>query len=218
MALASSVGESEEFISLRDYRQGDPPRRVHWRSWAKTGRLIVKEHQDEFFVRHALVLDTFARPDQNDAFEESVSVAASFACAISTQESLLDLMFIGPRAVSFTMGRGLAHTEQALEILASVQPCHDKPFRSLYELVTRHATTLSGCICILLDWDVARRELVQHIRMLNVPLLVLVIAEGNQLTRIRNSLTESTEPFHLLDVNRVAEGLAALQTVSLQSI
>jgi uncharacterized protein (DUF58 family) len=37
VALASSVGESEEFVSLRDYRHGDPLRHIHWRSWAKAG-------------------------------------------------------------------------------------------------------------------------------------------------------------------------------------
>src|SRR5437764_919378 len=31
VALASSIGESDEFISLRDYRPGDPLRRIHWR-------------------------------------------------------------------------------------------------------------------------------------------------------------------------------------------
>src|SRR5205814_5457579 len=59
VAMASSVGESEEFVSLRDYRPGDPLRHIHWKSWAKTGKPIVKEFQDEFFVRHALILDTF---------------------------------------------------------------------------------------------------------------------------------------------------------------
>jgi len=55
VALAAAIGESEEFVSLRDYRPGDPRRHIHWRSWARTGRPIVKEFQDEFFVRHALI-------------------------------------------------------------------------------------------------------------------------------------------------------------------
>ena len=59
VALAANVGRSEEFVSLREYRHGDPMRHIHWRSWAKTGKPIVKEFEDEFFVRHALVLDTF---------------------------------------------------------------------------------------------------------------------------------------------------------------
>ena len=72
VALAASVGDSEEFASLRDYRPGDPLRRIHWRSWARVARPIVKEFQDEFFVRHALVLDTFAGGDAGAAeiFEE----------------------------------------------------------------------------------------------------------------------------------------------------
>src|SRR5262249_57501569 len=49
VALASSVGDSEEFMALRDYRAGDPMRRIHWRSWAKLGRPAVPEDQDEVF-------------------------------------------------------------------------------------------------------------------------------------------------------------------------
>ena len=55
VAMASNIGQSEEFVSLREYRRGDPPRHIHWRSWAKAGKPIVKEFEDEFFVRHALV-------------------------------------------------------------------------------------------------------------------------------------------------------------------
>jgi hypothetical protein len=58
VSLSASIGDSEEFLSLRDYRPGDPLQRLHWKSFARTGKPIVKEYQDEFFERHALVLDT----------------------------------------------------------------------------------------------------------------------------------------------------------------
>ena len=58
VTFATSVGDSEEFIGLREYRPGDPLQRVHWKSYARTGSPIVKEYQDEFFERHALILDT----------------------------------------------------------------------------------------------------------------------------------------------------------------
>ena len=90
------MGDSEEFVALRDYRPGDPLKRIHWRTWARIGRPVVREYQDEFFVRHALVFDTFLSAP-TPAFEEAVSVAASFACTVGTQESLLDLLFVGPR-------------------------------------------------------------------------------------------------------------------------
>src|SRR6516165_10743961 len=129
VALASNVGQSDEFVALRDYRQGDPLRHIHWRSWARAGKPVVKEFEDEFFVRHALVLDTFTEDALGEVFEEAVSVAASFACTVQTQESLLDLLFVGPQSYCFTGGRGLAHADQMLEILASVRVCYEQPFR-----------------------------------------------------------------------------------------
>ncbi|HUZ08255.1 MAG TPA: DUF58 domain-containing protein, partial [Candidatus Paceibacterota bacterium] len=128
VALAANIGRSEEFVSLREYRHGDPMRHIHWRSWAKVGKPIVKEFEDEFFVRHALVLDTFTDEPRSEILEEAVSVAASFACAVLTQESLLDLLFVGPESYCFTAGRGLAHADQMLEILASVKNCAGKNF------------------------------------------------------------------------------------------
>ena len=79
VALAASVGDSEEFVGLRDYRPGDPLQRIHWKSYARTGEPVVREYQDEYFERHALILDTFGKPSQAVAFEEAVSVAASLA-------------------------------------------------------------------------------------------------------------------------------------------
>ena len=208
VALAAAIGESEEFVSLRDYRPGDPLRRIHWRSWAKTGRPVVKEFQDEFFVRHALILDTFTEPDDVAVFEEAVSVAASFACTIDTQESLLDLLFVGPQAFSFTIGRGVAHVDQMLELLASVQTCSDHPFTALAQLVLEHASAVSGCICIFLAWDEPRRNLIRKLGTLGVPVLVLVVQEKGAPPFQRG--TGDPESLHLLEVGKIEEGLAKI--------
>lgn len=210
VALAASVGESEEFVALRDYRAGDPLRHVHWRSSARTGRLVVKEFEDEFFVRHALVLDTFAAPGQAGAFEDAVSLAASFACTVDTQESLLDLMFVGPQAVCFTTGRGVAHAEQALEILAGVQPCRGKPFLALQALVLQHAVALSGCVCIFLAWDEPRQDMARRLTALGLPLLVLVVTDADQAKRIAAKPEADRPPnFLVLEAGKVEAGLHA---------
>jgi len=207
VAMASNIGRSEEFVSLREYRRGDPYRNIHWRSWAKTGRPIVKEFEDEFFVRHALVLDTFSDDPRSEAFEEAVSVAASFACTLITQESLLDLLFAGPQAYSFTAGRGLAHADQMLEILASVRVCVDEPFSKLENLVMQHASSVSGCICVLLAWNDERRRLVEKLAALGVPTMVLLVVEPGMKPDL------SHEPFgdiHVLEAGKIEEGLAKL--------
>jgi uncharacterized protein (DUF58 family) len=203
VALASTVGDSEEFVSLRDYRAGDPMRRIHWKSWARVGRPVVKEYLDEFFVRHALILDTFASHLGDPIFEEAVSVAASVAISMQTQESLLDLMFVGPEAYCFTAGRGVAHTEQLLEVLACVAPCRDKPFRTLHHAVIDRHDSLSGCVCVLLAWDDARQELVRQLEALGTPTRVLVVGEPGTLDRLPGDV-------HRLEVGRIAEGLACV--------
>ncbi len=208
VALASSVGRSEEFVALREYRRGDPLRHIHWRSWAKTGKPIVKEFEDEFFVRHALVLDTFIDHPYSEAFEEAVSVAASFACTIQTQESLLDLLFVGPQAYCFTAGRGLAHADQMLEILASVRPATGQPFRELEHLVLNHIRAVSGCICVLLSWDAERRAFIEKLEALGVPLLVLVVTEAGQGKSVEPGSCGQRVPFHVLESGRIEEGLA----------
>jgi len=211
VAMAANVGRSDEFVALRDYRRGDPLRHIHWRSWAKTGRPIVKEFEDEFFTRHALVLDTFTDDPRGEAFEEAVSVAASFACTIQTQESLLDLLFVGRQAYCFTSGRGLGHADQMLEILASVRPSPDGAFGSLEHLVLDHAGVVSGCIFVLLSWDEARRELVRKLKRLGVPVLVLVIAESGSNTRFApGPMQDEPEKFQVLEAGRIEEGLVKL--------
>ncbi len=204
VALASSVGDSEEFVALRDYRPGDPLRRIHWKSLARVGKPVVKEYQAEFFVRHALVLDTFAASEPSEAFEEAVSVAASIACSIQTQDALLDLLFVGPEAYCFTAGRGLGDTDRMLEVLAGVRACRDKPFRALHHAVLERRASLSGAICVLLAWDEPRRAFVAQLRALGTPVRIFVVTEKDA------PAPASPGEVHHLVAGAIAEGLARL--------
>ncbi|MGA1867281.1 MAG: DUF58 domain-containing protein [bacterium] len=207
VALASSVGDSEEFISLRDYLPGDPLRKIHWRSWAKTGKPVVREYHDEFFIRHALVLDTFLTTEYSEIFEEAVSVAASFVYSMKTPESLLDLLFVEEKAYCFTSGRGLSHTDKMLEILASVKTCKHKEFSVLSSLIIERASMLSNCIIIFLTWDNERKEFIRRLEELDIPLLVMVITD-HALSLPHDA--DYQENFHILEVGKIEEGLAQL--------
>jgi uncharacterized protein (DUF58 family) len=213
VALAANIGCSEEFVSLRDYRHGDPLRHIHWRSWAKVGKPIVKEFEDEFFVRHALVLDTFTDDPRSEVLEEAVSVAASFACTVLTQESLLDLLFIGNQSYCFTAGRGLGTADQMLEILASVQNCPDKPFSALEHLVFNHLPVISGCVCVLQKWDETRRKFVDKLKALSLPVMVLIVVPaGGGISGAGGALVNAeNSSLHVLEVGKISEGLAKLE-------
>jgi len=208
VALAASIGNSEEFVGLRDYRPGDPLQRIHWKSYARAGEPVVREYQDEYFERHALILDTFADGANADtpagaaAFEDAVSIASSLACTVNTQECLLDLMFVGAESYIYTAGRGQMTTGSLLEVLAGVQRCASKPFRTLQDAVTARRGLLTGSICVLLAWDEPRREFIRMLRTLGVPVLALVVTADPVNDR---------EPWlRVITPGKVAEGLAAL--------
>ncbi|MBF0142091.1 MAG: DUF58 domain-containing protein [Magnetococcales bacterium] len=210
VSLASSVGDAEEFVSLRDYREGDSPRHIHWPSLAKSGKPVVREYQEEYFVRHALVLDTITTK-ANALFEEAVSVAASFAMTVENSETLLDLLFVGETAHRFTSGRGLGQAEQFLEILAAVSPNHDQPFSRLAKLVLESVPYLSGTILVLLAWDDARRTLVGRLINLGIPILVLlVVAEDDPGPVDPGPLAATPDRLRILPVGRIAQELARL--------
>ncbi len=209
--MAGSVGSSEEFVALRDYRPGDPLRRIHWRSTAREGRPIVKEYQDEYFVRHALILDTYSSVAVSDEFEEAVSVASSFVCSMEDSESLLDLMFVGDQAYCFTAGRGLAYSEQMLEILATVQPNLEGEFKDLEEMVIEHAHAVSGVICVFQEWDEERASMVRKLQARSVPMMAFLMVtpdaepDGGFL-----AMEGTADRFVVLKSDEVEKGLAAL--------
>ena len=175
VALAAGIGDSEEFVGLRDYRPGDPLQRIHWKSYARIGEPVVREYQDEYFERHALILDTFGDNTQAAAFEDAVSVAASLAYTVNTQECLLDLMFVGNDSYCYTAGRGQLSAGSLMEVLAGVPLCASQPFATLRSAVVARRALLTGSICVLLAWDDARRELIRELQMLGVPVLVLLV-------------------------------------------
>ncbi|GAB3146766.1 hypothetical protein GCM10027290_29030 [Micromonospora sonneratiae] len=105
------------FHSLRAYRPGDELRHVHWRTSAKVGELMVREHVDTALPRVVLLLDdrVEAYPPDLDAFEEAVEAAASVL--VTTAGTELPVML---RPVSW---RWLAEgTAAGLDLLAEVQP------------------------------------------------------------------------------------------------
>ncbi|MBK1881617.1 DUF58 domain-containing protein [Luteolibacter pohnpeiensis] len=177
-ATANAIGNSGEFVGLRDYRPGDPLRQIHWKSWARTGRPIVKELEDTFYPRYGLILDTFSTPNEREIFEAAVSVAASFVVTLDSGESLLDLMFIKDKAHMVTAGRGVARTETLLEVLAGVHSESEPAFEPLTNLVLKHRELLTSCLVVLCGWDSHRAEFLQNLERGGVLCSALVLGIG----------------------------------------
>jgi hypothetical protein len=71
----------EDDVTTREYHQGDDLRRVHWRSTARHGELMVRREEQPWQSRATLLLDRrrAAYSDGADGFEWSVAAVASVA-------------------------------------------------------------------------------------------------------------------------------------------
>lgn len=74
-------GTGVEFYGIREYRSGDSLRHVHWRSSARTGRLYVREFEEQYASRLGILLDAEEKigVEPNTTFEDAVACAASLA-------------------------------------------------------------------------------------------------------------------------------------------
>lgn len=111
-----------DVYGVREYRDGDSLRHVHWRSSARRGTLVVREFEEEDREAATLLID--ARPGvhggegPNRPFEDLVRAAASIAHFVTA----------GGRAVRLVTSHGavpdsaLVQWRGALEFLARIEP------------------------------------------------------------------------------------------------
>lgn len=131
-AQAHRLGRSGEFFGLREYREGDDQRDIHWRSTARSGKLMVREYQEEAQLRAAIVLDNAlpddASPRADSALEEAVSLAASLATAYLARGYAVRLV---TRGEHIPYGVGDLQRGRLLRCLALLEPARpDTPLRA----------------------------------------------------------------------------------------
>lgn len=117
-----SVGSGgSDDASVRDYRYGDDLRKIHWRSSARSGNLMVRQEERPWHGRSLVLLDSriTAYPvhpgdHQSPAFEWAVSAAASISSHLTERG----------RRVTLVNGSGrAAHEDQIgmLDLLADTR-------------------------------------------------------------------------------------------------
>lgn len=119
----AKIGRRGEFFGLREWREGDDPRDVHWRSSAHKGRLMIREYEEEEHRRATIVLDDALPASATDAdlaaFEEAIETAASLAAAWIGQGYAVRLL---TRRQAIPPATGQAQLLRILRALALLEP------------------------------------------------------------------------------------------------
>ncbi|WP_104107344.1 DUF58 domain-containing protein [Nocardioides sp. 616] len=87
---------SAEDVTVREYRQGDDLRRVHWRSSARLGELMVRREEQPWQSRATVVLDNRDGSHRGkgaaSSLEEAVTAAASIAVHLTRRGFMVRLV------------------------------------------------------------------------------------------------------------------------------
>lgn len=119
---------SAEDVTVREYRLGDDLRRVHWRSTARLGELMVRREEQPWQSRATVFLDDRARSHRGEgiasSFETAIHVAASVAVHLAECGYAVRLVTAhgeDPSTAGWHSGEEVTTAGPLLERLALVQ-------------------------------------------------------------------------------------------------
>lgn len=184
LALTSYLGDSTEFLSTREFRSGDPLRHIHWRSWARLGKPIVKEYGEEYFCRLALIVDTvLPNPDDPIPLERAISLSAAITDYLSREEYVIDLFAAGPKLYYLQAGRSLAYLQNIMDVLACLEPTppEDESFLDMQQALLQEIEGISTTILVFTDWDLRRQRLLDELSVRGTSVLGFLISDNEQL-------------------------------------
>ena len=121
---------SAEDVTVREYRRGDDLRRVHWRSSARLGELMVRREEQPWQSRATLFLDNRLTSHRGQgiasSLEAAVSAAASVAVHLTQRGFTVRLVTASgeDRSTAWHLRDADANTGPLLEALAVVQAEH----------------------------------------------------------------------------------------------
>lgn len=153
--LTATAGEDD--VIPRAYRQGDDLRRVHWRSTARYGELMVRREEQRWRNRATVLIDTRASAHvgsgPSSSFELAVSAAASVGVHLA-QEGLTGQLLTDQGTC---LSSGMAFEDMLLDSLAVIRPSRGQDIsRGVQELRSANAGVIIA-IAGRLTEDAARK-------------------------------------------------------------
>lgn len=131
---------NDELSRIREYRYGDDPRLIHWRTSARTNELMVCEYE-ESRDRDLLIIVDGWQPrspsvEQRDDFERGLRFATTVCMdhLRSSRESSLVVKLVTAEPLLWRGDQGDSHIDQLLDSFAEAETDPDIEVESLWDI------------------------------------------------------------------------------------
>ena len=119
---------ASDYLGVRNYRAGDSPRSIHWRTAARSGDLAVIEYSRQAAITPVFLVDTFAEANQGEGSRSTFETAVSIAASLAQRESRNNRRSGIGSSPEDAAARGLENSaREAMRWLAEVQADSAKP-------------------------------------------------------------------------------------------
>ncbi len=150
-------GDEDEFFGIREYKEGDPIKKIHWLSTARKMKLIVKQFQRQSYYRATLLFnlekDKNFGTGKHKVAEYIIKIVASLAKYLSEKNISFEVVASTKEIVYFPFNKGPEHYEDILKFLAVVQAESTKTLADIFEEHSQYIPNNSNLILIMLDKD-----------------------------------------------------------------
>ncbi|MEO6467915.1 MAG: DUF58 domain-containing protein, partial [Acidimicrobiia bacterium] len=117
----------DEFLALREYAVGDDLRRVHWRSSARIGDLMVREDESAWEPRTVLVFDNRLASHSGPSYEAAVEAVASIGVRLLRSGRACEILTTRGRVLGAGQAGSTSTEARLLDELATITADAETP-------------------------------------------------------------------------------------------
>ena len=154
---ARSSGDEDEFYGVREYKDGESVKKIHWISSARKNKLIVKQFQLQSFFGTTIIFNLEKARNLGEGKEAvaeyMIKIAASVASYLTERGVSIELLAHIGEIVHLPFNKGPGHLENILRILAVAQAESRVSFREAFEEFARYIPNDSSLVAVMSDQD-----------------------------------------------------------------
>jgi uncharacterized protein (DUF58 family) len=178
VAFQAPAPDGEDFLTLRDYEPGDDLRRIHWRSTARTGELLVRQDETRWEPHVSVLLDTREAAHDAASFEASVEAVASVAARLARSGERFEVLTTAGRELGATRReRRLAAEALIMDELADVAVSSERGLSAVAPRL-RPERRRGLLVAVVGDVDSEARSALAAMATTSSPVILVVTGAG----------------------------------------
>ncbi len=190
---ARRSGDDDEFFGTREYKEGDPIRRIHWLSTARKNKLIVKQFQSQSYFRATIIFnlnkDNNFGEGKESVAEYIIKIVASTAKHLLEEGVSLEIIAHVGEIVHIPFNKGPEYLEEILRFLTVAQAESRVNLGEVFEEFNRYVPNDSSLIVVMLDKEWEHLQAMFSLNKRNISLIPLILTSATFLYSVATQRT-----------------------------